>query len=229
MDKQTSISIIDLIVQADVIVKIVMAILAVASIWSWTIIFEKIIKLKIVEIRSNKLESMFEKNVGLDQIYKIAKSTSEHPIAATFLSCMMEWKSNNIKQIMQEDSAKKQSLKDRLYSAMQIGSNRSISDLESGLGFLAIIGSSAPFIGLFGTVWGIMVSFQGIAIAKNTSLAVVAPGIAEALLATGIGLFAAIPGVFFYNIFANKINKISERTNNFSMQILNLLSKELDN
>jgi biopolymer transport protein TolQ len=111
---------------------------------------------------------------------------------------------------------------------MQVSSNRSIQKLESGLGFLAIVGSATPFVGLFGTVWGIMNSFQGIAISKNTSLAVVAPGIAEALLATGIGLFAAIPAVFFYNIFSDKINQFSERSSNFSMQLLNVLSKELD-
>jgi biopolymer transport protein TolQ len=100
--------------------------------------------------------------------------------------------------------------------------------LENGLNFLAIVGSSAPFVGLFGTVWGIMSSFQGIAASKNTSLAVVAPGIAEALLATAVGLFAAIPAVFFYNIFSAKINYFTERAQNFSIQLLNLLSKELD-
>ena len=111
---------------------------------------------------------------------------------------------------------------------MQIATNQSMQKLESGLGFLAIVGSATPFVGLFGTVWGIMNSFQGIAVSKNTSLAVVAPGIAEALLATGIGLFAAIPAVFFYNIFSGKINQFNERVGNFSLRLLNVLSKELD-
>jgi biopolymer transport protein TolQ len=101
--------------------------------------------------------------------------------------------------------------------------------MESGLNFLAIIGSATPFIGLFGTVWGIMNSFQSIAISKNTSLAVVAPGIAESLLATAIGLFAAIPAVFFYNIFSAKINSFNERVNNFSLNLFNVMSQELDN
>jgi len=111
---------------------------------------------------------------------------------------------------------------------MQIASNRAMQKLESGLNLLAIIGSSTPFIGLFGTVWGIMNSFQNIAITKNTSLAVVAPGIAESLLATAIGLFSAIPAVFFYNIFSAKINLFQERANNFALMLLNSMSKELD-
>jgi biopolymer transport protein TolQ len=123
---------------------------------------------------------------------------------------------------------KKISLKERLSNTMQVAVNQSMHKMETGLNFLAIVGSSAPFVGLFGTVWGIMSSFQGIAASKNTSLAVVAPGIAEALLATAIGLFAAIPAVFFYNIFSAKINYFTERAQNFSIQLLNLLSKELD-
>ena len=116
-----------------------------------------------------------------------------------------------------------------MQNVTQIAINNSSIRLEKGLNFLAIIGSVAPFIGLFGTVWGIMNSFQGIAISKNTSLAVVAPGIAEALLATAMGLFAAIPAVFFYNIYNNKINGFFDKTSSFSNMILNFLSRELDN
>jgi biopolymer transport protein TolQ len=141
---------------------------------------------------------------------------------------MKEWQSNNIKQIMNDGGDKKTGLKERLAGAMQIASNKSMQKLEDGLGFLAVVGSSMPFVGLFGTVWGIMNSFQGIAVSKNTSLSVVAPGIAEALLATGIGLFAAIPAVFFYNIFSGKVNQFSERAQNFSTQLLSMFSKELD-
>ena len=133
-----------------------------------------------------------------------------------------------MKQVISDSTEKKSSLKERLMGEMEVASNRSMQRLESGLGFLAIVGSAAPFVGLFGTVWGIMSSFQGIAVSKNTSLAVVAPGIAEALLATAAGLFAAIPAVFFYNIFSAKINQFTERAHNFSVQLLNVLSKELD-
>jgi biopolymer transport protein TolQ len=123
---------------------------------------------------------------------------------------------------------KKQALKERINSAMQIASNKASERLENNMHILAIIGSVAPFVGLFGTVWGIMNSFQSIAISKNTSLAVVAPGIAEALLATAIGLFAAIPAVFFYNIYSNRINKFIDQMDNFSLMVGNILSRELD-
>lgn len=228
MEKISSVSFVNLIAQADVVVQLVMLILVIASLWSWAIIFDKIVKFFVLKNRSNKFEEFFEGTMMLEDIYNEAKSNDNHPLSRIFLACMKEWKSNNIKQIITESSEKKSSLKERLMGAMQVASNRSMQKLESGLNFLAITGSSAPFIGLFGTVWGIMSSFQGIAVSKNTSLAVVAPGIAEALLATGIGLFAAIPAVFFYNIFSSKINYFTERANNFSIQLLNILSKELD-
>jgi biopolymer transport protein TolQ len=227
MENTSSISILSLIAQADIVVQLVMFMLLLASIWSWAIIFDKFIKFNILKRRSDKFESLFETGV-LEEVYTEAKKNSNHPLARIFLSCMKEWKGNNVKQIIQESSEKKSSLKERLNVVMQISSNRSVQKLESGLSFLAIIGSVSPFVGLFGTVFGIMNSFQGIAISKNTSLAVVAPGIAEALLATAIGLFAAIPAVFFYNIFSDKVNQFSERAGNFSMQLLNVLSKELD-
>ncbi|MBU6339622.1 MAG: protein TolQ [Rickettsiales bacterium] len=227
MENTSSVSILTLISHADIVVQFVMLLLLLASIWSWAIIFDKFLKFNILRKRSNKFESSFETGI-LEEVYAEAKNNGNHPLARIFLSCMKEWKSNNIKQIIQDGGDKKNSLKERLEVVMQISANKSIQKLESGLGFLAIVGSVTPFVGLFGTVWGIMNSFQGIAISKNTSLAVVAPGIAEALLATGIGLFAAIPAVFFYNVFSDKINQFSERANNFSMQLLNVLSKELD-
>lgn len=227
MEKSASVSIINLISQADMVVQFVMILLAIASLWSWTIIFDKLLKFFVLKNRSNKFEEHFE-SLTLEEIYREAEANDNHPLARIFLACMQEWKDSNIKQIVADGGDKKSSLKERLSTAMQIASNKSMQKLESGLGFLAIVGSATPFVGLFGTVWGIMNSFQGIAVSKNTSLAVVAPGIAEALLATGIGLFAAIPAVFFYNIFSGKINNFTERASNFSMQLLNVLSKELD-
>jgi biopolymer transport protein TolQ len=224
-----SLSLISLISQADIIVQLVMLLLVIASLWSWAIIFDKIIKFRVLKKRSDKFEEIFEESASLEDIHNEAKNSDNHPLARIFLAGMQEWKSNNIKQILADtESAKKSSLKERLMGAMQVATNRSMQKMEMGLNFLAIVGSSAPFIGLFGTVWGIMSSFQGIAISKNTSLAVVAPGIAEALLATAFGLFAAIPAVFFYNIFSAKINYFTERTQNFSVQLLGILSKELD-
>ncbi len=228
MDKTSSASLVNLIAHADIVVQLVMLALVLASVWSWTLIFDKIIKFNILKDRSNKFEVMFENNVMFEEIYNHAKGSDNHPLSRIFIAGIKEWKSNNIKQIIAENIEKKVSLKERLMNAMQIASNQSMQKLESGLSFLAIVGSSAPFVGLFGTVWGIMNSFQAIAISKNTSLSVVAPGIAEALLATAIGLFAAVPAVFFYNIFSTKINYFTERANNFSLQILNMFSKELD-
>ena len=229
MKEQASISFLNLISQADIVVQLVMGILFAASLWSWALIFDKIIKFRILKNRSDKFEEAFENASTPDEIYSKAKNSDNHPLGRIFLACMKEWRSSNTKQIMAEDlPEKKSSLKERLNGAMLVASNKSMQKLEGGLNFLAIVGSSAPFVGLFGTVWGIMNSFQGIAVSKNTSLAVVAPGIAEALLATAIGLFAAIPAVFFYNIFSAKINYFTERANNFSIQLLNILSKELD-
>jgi len=225
MGKSTSL--INLIFQADIVVQLVMLMLFAASLWSWAIIFDKIMKFRLLKTRSDNFEQVFEQAM-LEDVYTEARKNDNHPLSRIFIACMKEWKSNNVKQIIAEGLEKKSSLKERLNAAMQVASNRSLQKLEAGLNFLAIIGSVAPFVGLFGTVWGIMSSFQGIAISKNTSLAVVAPGIAEALLATGIGLFAAIPAVFFYNVFSNKINQFSERANNFSLQLLNALSRELD-
>lgn len=226
-DKVSSFSLFNMIGQADVVVQGVMALLVIASIWSWAIIFDKIIKFMVLEKRSDKFEKSFEGMV-LEDIMAEATANDNHPLSRVFIASMNEWQSNNIKQIITSGADKKAGLKERLNGAMQVAANKSMQKLESGLGFLAVVGSSMPFVGLFGTVWGIMNSFQGIAVSKNTSLAVVAPGIAEALLATGIGLFAAIPAVFFYNIFSGKINNFSERVSNFSVQLLNMFSKELD-
>lgn len=222
-------SLFHLILRADIVVQIVMLILLFASVFSWTAIFDKFVKFSLLKKRSDEFEAFLEKKAEtIDDIYSHAKKNDDHLLSQIFLAAIEEWKSNNIKTLAKEGAEKKNSLKERLVNSMQISTSNSMQKLESSLGILAIIGSSAPFIGLFGTVWGIMNSFQSIAVSKNTSLAVVAPGIAEALLATAIGLFAAIPAVFFYNIFTNKINQFAERANNFSLQIMNLLSKELD-
>jgi biopolymer transport protein TolQ len=226
----SNVSILELLQQADIVVQSVMVALAIASIWSWTIVFDKVFKFYILKIKTNKFEVLFRSEKSLDDIFAVAQKSKDHPFAKIFICAVKEWKSSNVKSILQSnDNEKKESLKSRIAGSMQVACNRSLEQLESGMQILAIIGSTAPFVGLFGTVWGIMNSFQSIAISKNTSLAVVAPGIAEALLATAIGLFAAIPAVFFYNIYSNKINKFFEEMQNFSILTLNTLSRELDN
>lgn len=227
MIKGSGVSILELVQQADIIVQSVMLLLMAASVWSWTIVFDKVFKFIILKHKTDRFEQLFSSE-KLDNILSIAQKNNDHPFARIFLAAMKEWKSNNLKIIIQGGEDKKNSLKERISSAMQVASVKSVEKLESGMYFLAIIGSTAPFVGLFGTVWGIMNSFQGIAISKNTSLAVVAPGIAEALLATAIGLFAAIPAVFFYNVYENKISKFADKMSNFSVMIINVLSRELD-
>lgn len=219
--------VIGLVLNADIVVQAVMASLALASIFSWAIIFDKFFKINLLKRRTEKFDEIFRKK-SIDETLKIAKKNNNHPLARIFIACMKEWGKNDINKIAVSRSDRKASLRERLTIAMQVSANKMTAKLEEGLSFLAIIGSSAPFVGLFGTVWGILNSFQSIAASKNTSLAIVAPGIAEALLATAIGLFAAIPAVFFYNIFTNKIANYSEKFDNFSLELLNRLSYELD-
>lgn len=227
LESASSMSLLNLVMESDVVVKSAMMILAIASLVSWSLIFDKTMKFRLLGIRTKKFEDQFESNM-IEDMYKIALKKNNHPMALVFISCMEEWKVNNIKKIISGGAEFKNSLKERLVCAMQIGSNSSLLKFQKGMTILAIIGSVAPFVGLFGTVWGILNSFQGIAVAKNTSLAIVAPGIAEALLATALGLFVAIPAVFFYNIFTNRINNVSESIDSFSMKLLNVLSRELD-
>jgi biopolymer transport protein TolQ len=227
IQNHSGVSILGLLQQADLIVQLVMALLAVASIWSWTIVFDKMFKFYILTIKTKKFEALFHSEKLLDDIFLIAKKSDDHPFAKIFIAAVKEWKGSNVKSILQS-ADKKESLKERIQGSMQVACNKSLEKLEDNMQILAIIGSVAPFVGLFGTVWGIMNSFQGIAVSKNTSLAVVAPGIAEALLATAIGLFAAIPAVFFYNIYSNKINKFADEMQNFSVLVGNILSRELD-
>ena len=225
---KTSFSMLNLILQADFVVQLVIIILVGASIFSWAMVCDKFFKFRLLKKRSDEFEDLFEQHLNIDQIYEFAIQNNNHPLARIFLSCLHEWKNNDVHIVVSKGVEKIDSFKTRLNNAMQIACNKSLQKIEHGLNVLAIIGSITPFVGLFGTVWGIMNSFQSIALSKNTSLAVVAPGIAESLLATAIGLFAAIPAVFFYNVFSAKINHFQERANNFCLTLFNLLSQELD-
>lgn len=229
MESISSSSIFNLFHNADLVVKLIIGFLFLLSVVSWTIIFDKFFKFSLLISRTNKFEELFDHSDSIDEVLKDAKKKKNHPFALMFIAAMSEWKSSFINELKKsENSYKINSLKERIESNIYVTLNKSSKKMGKGLNFLAIIGSTSPFIGLFGTVWGIMNSFQGIALSKNTSLAVVAPGIAEALLATGVGLFAAIPAVFFYNIFSGKINDFSERAEGFSIRLLNMLSRELD-
>lgn len=220
-------SFIGLFMQADIVVKSIMLGLLLASFYSWAIIFDKWFKIKMLKRKTDQFEEQFWSGTLLEQLYDRVKAVADFPMVMVFCAAMHEWKRQDSKQTS-SDSTLKANVKERIFQAMNVARNRSIDALERKMSFLATVGSTAPFIGLFGTVWGIMRSFQSIAATKSTSLSVVAPGIAEALFATAIGLFAAIPAVIFYNKFSSDLNKISNQVDDFSTEFASIISRELD-
>ena len=211
-------SIINLFVRADIIVKSVIIILIACSIYSWAIIIEKIKLFKKINISSAEFEEKFWKSKSAESFYNNIPRNIEDPMALVFKASMeAAFKTRS-----------KTQLNERLSNMLQINIEKQMEKIEKSYTFLATVGSTAPFIGLFGTVWGIMNSFSAIAASKNTSLAVVAPGIAEALFATALGLLAAIPAVAAYNKFSNDIEKVSLRLENFSVEFMAILSRRLD-
>lgn len=216
-----------LFLHADLIVKAVMLILIFASVWSWAIIFEKRSTLKSLNKRAGKFEDSFWSGEPLDKLYQRVKKGKQDPLIKTFCAGMEEWHNGVAGGVPAKESLQA-SLKQRVERAMAITINKEMNALERGMTFLASIGSTATFIGLFGTVWGIMTSFTAIASTNNTSLAVVAPGIAEALFATALGLVAAIPAVVSYNIFTNGLERYADRLDAFVSEFSAILSRHLD-
>lgn len=216
-----------LFMMADPIVKFVMIVLVLASVWSWSIIFSKRNTLKKLNKKADIFEDSFWSGEPLDKIYQRVKNSKPDPILATFAAGMEEWREGISGGLPAKESLMA-SLRQRVERAMNITIGREINALERGMTFLASVGSTAPFIGLFGTVWGIMNSFSSIAATNNTSLAVVAPGIAEALFATALGLVAAIPAVVAYNVFSNDINRYADRLEAFADEFSAILSRHLD-
>ncbi|WP_316353983.1 protein TolQ [Candidatus Trichorickettsia mobilis] len=219
-------SIFSLIASADIVSKSVMLLLIIVSIWSWTIIFDKTLRLIKIKKKITAFEAVFWSGQILDQLYENIKNAVDNPLSAIFVGAMHECKRSSRKN--QTDSFLKIGQKERILQSMHLIRDRELEKLETNLTFLATVGSSATFIGLFGTVWGIMHSFQSIAASKNTSLAVVAPGIAEALLATAIGLLAAIPAVIFHSYLMNKVISISNKMDDFVGELNTLLSRAID-
>ncbi len=235
-----------LFLEADLVVKTVIMLLILASIWSWAIIIEKHLLHARLRRKMDQFENNFWANLKLDEFYDKWKHTAKDPISRAFVAGMYEWRRTTLEDIsntqfsLESHKVKglnailsrsrdvKDALKERLYSGMELSRNREIRQLEKHLSFLATTGSVSPFIGLFGTVWGIMNSFTAIAATQNATLAVVAPGIAEALFATAIGLFAAIPAVIFYNKFSNKSADVSERVDAFTDEFIAELSRMMD-
>lgn len=214
--------------QADWVVKSVLILLIMASFWCWAIIFEKWYLFRSVKAKAQRFENDFWSSEALDKFYEKTKKRANHPMAIIFVAAMEEWFRSKSNKAAATTQGIKISLRERIVQVMQVSRNRELEHVESGLGFLATTGSSAPFIGLFGTVWGIMNSFHAIALSKNTSLVAVAPGIAEALFATAIGLFAAIPAVIAYNKFSNELARFSNKLDDFSIEFDTILSRQLE-
>jgi biopolymer transport protein TolQ len=212
--------------QADIVVKIVMLMLVFASVWCWAIIFEKLKTMKLTNRRAKKFEDVFWSGEALDKLYDRVKQSKPDPMLSTFMAGMDEWKVAATDQ-KSGNSALGAGLQQRIERAMAVEITKSMDGLEKNMTFLANVGSSAPFIGLFGTVWGVMNSFTAIAGANNTSLAVVAPGIAEALFATALGLVAAIPAVIAYNKFSSDLNRYGDRLETFATEFSAILGRHL--
>jgi len=213
-----------LFMQADFIVKAVMIGLVLASFWCWAIIFEKIMRMRRLRRQASQFEESFWSGGSLDDLFDRIGSRPVDPMSAVFSSAMREWRRSTSRG--GKDGDPHHSLSERIDRVMQITLNRELEQLERYMTFLASVGSTAPFVGLFGTVWGIMNSFAAIAISKNTSLAVVAPGIAEALFATALGLVAAIPAVVAYNKLSTDINRYAGRLEAFSGEFGTILSRQ---
>jgi len=206
-------SLMNLFLRADIIVKSVIIILIACSVYSWAVIIEKIKMFKKINQSSEEFETKFWNSKSAESFYNNLPSNVNDPMALVFKDAMQ----NLLKRRSKTD------LNARMTSMLETGIEKQMTKITKGFTFLATVGSTAPFIGLFGTVWGIMNSFQSIAISRNTSLAIVAPGIAEALFATALGLLAAIPAVIAYNKFNNDSLKYSQKLENFSKRFLTII------
>ena len=226
IEESADFSIFSLFLQADIVVKIVILILLLSSIWSWTIIFSKYTNLKSILMETEDFEEKFYSSETLSKLSKRIGGQPTHPMEAVFFAAMVYF--DRIKTgFSNKNFDFKKSFCENVKKEMEIVINKELTGLENGLNFLASVGATAPFIGLFGTVWGIMNSFTAIGISQNTSLAVVAPGIAEALFATALGLVAAIPAVLFFNKFNNMLEILNNKLEVFSDEILVIISKEI--
>jgi biopolymer transport protein TolQ len=209
--------------QAHWLVKSVMIGLMICSVWVWAIAIDKTFLFRRMRKGMDRFEQAFWSGQSLEELYKSLSSKPTHSMAALFVAAMREWKRS-----LEGQARSFAGLQMRIEKVMDVTIAREVERLERRLLVLATVGSAGPFIGLFGTVWGIMTSFQSIAASKNTSLAVVAPGIAEALFATAIGLVAAIPATIFYNKFASEVNKQAQRLEGFADEFSAILSRQID-
>ncbi|MBL6456691.1 protein TolQ [Belnapia sp. T6] len=213
-----------LFLQADWVVKLVMVGLLLASVWVWAIVFEKITSLRRANRAADEFEDAFWSGGSLDDLYRKEGDQPSHPMAAVFASAMREWRRSA--QRLAGSDLVAAGLKERIDRSMSVTVQREMDRMERWMVFLASVGSVGPFVGLFGTVWGIMNSFAAIAGMQNTNLAVVAPGIAEALFATAIGLVAAIPAVLAYNKISTDLARFASRLEGFASEFGAILSRQ---
>ncbi|MDJ0683534.1 MAG: protein TolQ [Alphaproteobacteria bacterium] len=214
-----------LFMRADIVVKLVMILLLLASVWCWAIIFEKMRSVRRLRSQAQEFEDAFWSGGSLDDLFDQVGKQPSDPMSAVFASAMQEWRRS---AGVVQPGGNHAGLEQRIDRVMSVAVGREMDRLERFLPFLASTGSAAPFIGLFGTVWGIMNSFAAIAATKQTSLAVVAPGIAEALFATALGLIAAIPATIAYNKISNDLGRYAGRLEAFQAEFSAIISRQLD-
>jgi biopolymer transport protein TolQ len=219
----SDLSLFSLFWQAHWLVKAVMLGLMICSVWVWAIAIDKTFLFARMRKAMDRFEQAFWSGQSLEELYRTLSAKPTHSMAALFVAAMREWKRS-----LEGQARSFAGLQMRIEKVMDVTISREVERLERRLLVLATVGSAGPFVGLFGTVWGIMTSFQSIAASKNTSLAVVAPGIAEALFATAIGLVAAIPATIFYNKFASEVNKQAQRLEGFADEFSAILSRQID-
>jgi biopolymer transport protein TolQ len=220
------VSVVDMFRRADPLVKGVFIVLVLASFWSWVIIINKGLALNTLERKAGRFENVFWSGKSLDDLFQSFAAKNDHPFVAVFVSGLREWR--RAFEHGTPSAAVLAGTKERVEKAMSVTISRETDAIEKSVGFLATVATTAPFVGLFGTVWGIMNSFTAIAARHDATLAVVAPGIAEALFATAMGLLAAIPAAIFYNRFVGEIGRYTNRLYAFSDELSGILSRQLD-
>ena len=213
---------------ADIVVKLVIVGLLVVSVWSWAIVFEKFVLFAKTRKEADKFEQVFWSGQSLDELYQALAQRRNTGMAALFVAAMREWKRSTEVESGDHGTRPMPGLQLRVVKVMEVTISREVERLERRLTFLATVGSTAPFVGLFGTVWGIMASFQAIGTSNRTSLAAIAPGIAEALFATALGLLAAVPAVIFYNKFNSDAARHAARLEGFADEFSAILSRQID-
>ena len=217
-------SLLEMFSHADIFMKLLMYGLLAASVWSWTIIFNKIKTFKLTRLSIKSFEKQFWSSSSLEGIYEAHEKKPKNPMAAIFVAAMKE-----LKRAPKSQKTRGINLAERVEKMMHIAIDKEVDRLENHMTFLASTGSVAPLLGLFGTVWGIMDSFNSIASVQNTNITAVAPGVAEALLTTAVGLITAIPALVAYNKFSSDINRFTNQMETFSEELSTIISRQLDN